>query len=188
MRQQDLGRFADRQETPEIPEHRQCGKRRASLGKEPPIRAARGIRIEPFVVVHDENPILGHGDIGLERRDADRQRLGEGGNRVLRREAACAAMALQVECGGRRACDGHHGQRGAQPFHGGLAFSKGTNCRPRDDGHALRMLARPSLTTGDMVKIKAQVVSAGLGILKRFPTDLNRRDSQEVMDERVFVH
>jgi hypothetical protein len=24
--------------------------------------------------------------------------------------------------------------------------------------------------------------------LKRFPTDLNRRDSQEVIDERVFVH
>jgi hypothetical protein len=25
-------------------------------------------------------------------------------------------------------------------------------------------------------------------MLKRFPTDLNRRDSQEVKDERVFVH
>jgi hypothetical protein len=25
-------------------------------------------------------------------------------------------------------------------------------------------------------------------MLKRFPTDLNRRDSQEVTGERVFVH
>jgi hypothetical protein len=24
--------------------------------------------------------------------------------------------------------------------------------------------------------------------LKRFPAELNRRDSQEVMDERVFMH
>jgi hypothetical protein len=30
--------------------------------------------------------------------------------------------------------------------------------------------------------------NVGTGTLKRFPTDLNRGDSQGVMDERIFWH
>jgi hypothetical protein len=33
-----------------------------------------------------------------------------------------------------------------------------------------------------------RITNFGNGALKRFPADLNRRDSQEVIDERVFVH
>ena len=45
----------------------------------------------------DEDAVAGHAEVELERRNADRECLREGGKRVLGREPARAAMALQVE-------------------------------------------------------------------------------------------
>ena len=49
------------------------------------------------IVRDDEHAVLGHREIGLERRDADRERALERRQRVLGRKAARAAVALQVE-------------------------------------------------------------------------------------------
>jgi hypothetical protein len=44
-----------------------------------------------------EHAVAGDRKVGLERRDADLERHGEGGQRVLRRQTAGAPMALQIE-------------------------------------------------------------------------------------------
>ena len=49
------------------------------------------------IVREHEYAVAGDGEVGLERRDADLERLGEGGQRILRRQAARAPVALQIE-------------------------------------------------------------------------------------------
>ena len=46
------------------------------------------------------------------------------------------------------------------------------------------LVALPSL----ILCAAAGVVLVKMTLLKRFPPDLNRRDSQRVKDERIFVH
>ena len=83
---------------------RQCERtdRGPRGGEKRAVRSARVIGVETAVVADDKNPIAGHGEIELERGHADRQRGREGRQRVFRRQTAGAAMALQVECAGRR--------------------------------------------------------------------------------------
>jgi hypothetical protein len=83
---------------------RQCERAdRGSLGVEKfAVRPPRVVGVETAVVADDENAVAGHGEIELERGHADRQRRSEGFEGVFRRQTACAAMALQVECARRR--------------------------------------------------------------------------------------
>ena len=55
------------------------------------------IRIERAVVADDQHAVLGHREIEFERGHADAERGLERRERVFRREAARAAMALQIE-------------------------------------------------------------------------------------------
>ena len=72
-----------------------------SRSREPlPVRSARQVGIEIRVVADDDDPVARDREVGLEGRDAEILRQLEGGKRVLGRQAARAAMALQVE--GRR--------------------------------------------------------------------------------------
>ena len=69
------------------------------LGGEPAaIRSADDVGIEERIVRDDEHAVLRHGDIGLERGHADRDRAIEGRQRVLGHEAARPAMTFEVEC------------------------------------------------------------------------------------------
>src|SRR5262252_3071339 len=110
---------------------------RGPLGVEKlPVRGAGVVGVETAVVADDENPVAGHGEIELERRHPDRQRHGEGWERVFRRQAACAAMTLQVERDGRRTQDEADGNdRGCGDFSHGRAPSSRTS------------VERPMLTT-----------------------------------------
>jgi hypothetical protein len=66
-------------------------------------RVARDRRIERRVVINHEHPIARDRDVELERRHAKRKRALKGRQRIFGREAARAAMALQVESlGGAR--------------------------------------------------------------------------------------
>ena len=56
-------------------------------------------------MMDDENAVPGHRKIKLERRYADRQRLGEADNGILGSQAARAAVPLQVERAGGGTCD-----------------------------------------------------------------------------------
>src|SRR5262249_44924244 len=105
---------------------------RGPLGVEKlPVRGAGVVGVETPVVADDENPVAGHGEIELERRHADRQRHGEGWERVFRRQAACAAMTLQVERDGRRTQDEADGNdRGCGDFCHGRAPSSRTSVEP----------------------------------------------------------
>ena len=92
--------------------------RRPALGEKAAIGTTRGVRIEPLVVVYDENPIAGHGEVELECGHPDGQRRGEGRQGVLRSKPARAAMTLQIEGGsGRTRCNGRHGQGHQQRVH-----------------------------------------------------------------------
>src|SRR5262249_18762156 len=84
------------------------------------VRPARVIGIEPAVVADDQHAVLGHGEIELERGHADRERRGERFERVLRHQAAGAAMALQVEGDGGGGCNQARGKdrRFDHPGHG----------------------------------------------------------------------
>ena len=53
-----------------------------------------------------EYAVPGDGKVGLERRDADLERPGEGGQRILRRQPSGAPVALQIE--GACGHGGHH--------------------------------------------------------------------------------
>ena len=55
------------------------------------------IGTEIGIVRNDDDVVFGHAHVRLDGRDADRERLAERCQRVLRREPACAAMALEVE-------------------------------------------------------------------------------------------
>ena len=59
--------------------------------------AQHEVRIEQGIVRDHEHAVLRHGEVGLERRDADRERTLECNERILRREAARAAVTLEVE-------------------------------------------------------------------------------------------
>ena len=69
-------------------------------GGDPLAIEPRQVGIEQGIVADHHDLVLGDGKVGLERRDAEIQRGAEAGQRVLGRQAARAAMALQVE--GRR--------------------------------------------------------------------------------------
>src|SRR5215831_11667483 len=117
---------------------RQCQRTdRGPLGVEKlAVRRARVVGVETAVVADDENLVAGHGEIELERRHADRQRHGEGRERVFRRQTACTAVALQVKGDGHRIqdeADGNH--RGCSDFRHGRALS------------SRRSVERPTLTT-----------------------------------------
>ena len=76
---------------------REVDDRRAGRRQELAGGVARVVGIQQPVVAHDHDAVLGHAAVELERRDADAERAGEARERVLGREAARAAMALQVE-------------------------------------------------------------------------------------------
>ena len=61
------------------------------------VRAAGEIRIEPALVRHDDDPVLRDAHVELERVDAHRQGVGEGGQGVLRPQRASTAVRLEVE-------------------------------------------------------------------------------------------
>ena len=61
------------------------------------VRSAGDDRIESKVVVRDDHAVPGHAHIELQRRHADLQRPRERRQRVFRREAPRAAMALEIE-------------------------------------------------------------------------------------------
>jgi hypothetical protein len=63
---------------------------------------AREVGVEPLVVADDHDAVAGHARVQLERADAQGQGAREGGQRVLRREAARATVALEVEGARRR--------------------------------------------------------------------------------------
>src|SRR5262249_10051651 len=116
---------------------RQCQRTdRGPLGAEKlAVRRARVVGVETAVVADDENVVAGHGEIELERRHADCQRRGESRERVFRRQTACTAVALQVEC------DGHRTQEEADDNH---------SCGDSRHGHApssRHSVERPTLTT-----------------------------------------
>ena len=71
----------------------------AGPGADEPIAVgpAHDVGVEHGIVREHEHAVPGDGEVGLERRDADLERLGEGGQRVLRRQPARAAVALQIE-------------------------------------------------------------------------------------------
>jgi hypothetical protein len=48
-------------------------------------------------MTEDRYAVLRHGDVGLDRGNADRERPAKRRERVLRREAARPAVALEVE-------------------------------------------------------------------------------------------
>ena len=76
------------------------------------VRSARGVRHQPALVRDHHHAVARHPDVELERGHADRERARERGQRVLRREAARAAVALEVE-GMRRERDAA-GERGGE--------------------------------------------------------------------------
>jgi len=83
---------------------------RPALGEEGAICSAGDIGVEPFVVMDDNNPVLAHAHVQLQGRNADRQSRAEGFDRVLRSEAARAAVALKIESDCREACSAsYHG-------------------------------------------------------------------------------
>jgi hypothetical protein len=49
----------------------------------------------------DDDVVARHPDIEFDRRDADRERRCEAGQRVLGREPPRAAVSLEVDAGGR---------------------------------------------------------------------------------------
>ena len=74
--------------------------RRAGCADPFAVGPAHQVGIEHRVVADDQDIVLGDGEIGLERGDAEIEGGAEGRQRVLRRQPARAAMALQVEGGG----------------------------------------------------------------------------------------
>jgi len=60
-------------------------------------RVARDVGIEARIVRDHDHVVAGHGEIGLDGRDPQRKREAKGGERVLGREAARAAMTFDVE-------------------------------------------------------------------------------------------
>src|SRR6185436_1566821 len=71
--------------------------RRAAPLEESAGRIARGIRVERTVVVDHHHSVTRDRGIELKRGDAECKRALERGKCVLRREAARAAMPLQIE-------------------------------------------------------------------------------------------
>src|SRR5262245_21343107 len=62
------------------------------------VRPACYVGIEPAVVVDHDLAVARDPDIELQRVDAELERPLEAGQRVLRRVAARAAVALEIEC------------------------------------------------------------------------------------------
>ncbi len=72
-------------------------QRRLEAGEPGAIGVARGGAIEPYVVADDDDAVAGDADIKLQRRDPDRERLGESRQCVLRHQSAGATVALEFE-------------------------------------------------------------------------------------------
>src|SRR6185437_11342528 len=71
--------------------------RRSRRRKPVAIGPANELGSEVGIVADDGDEVLGDGDVRFDRRDADRKRAAERGERVLRREATRAAVTLEVE-------------------------------------------------------------------------------------------
>ena len=67
------------------------------VGDQPGAAAARQLRLQHAVVVDHDGAVAGHAGVELERVDAQAQRPGERGQRVLRREPAGAASMRLFE-------------------------------------------------------------------------------------------
>src|SRR5262249_16611401 len=61
------------------------------------VGAARHVGVQPAVVVDHHHAVAAHADVELEGGHAELERAREAGQRVLRRVAARAAMALDIE-------------------------------------------------------------------------------------------
>ena len=136
--------------------------RRPDLAQELAVRTARGVRVEPRVVMDDEDAVAGHAEVELERRNADRECLREGGKRVLGREPARAAMALQVE---RSRLDG--------PLIGAL-------CR-RDKQHQRRERAREVHSAKPPNRQRTPASRRGRAFPRRAPGVQRRRRGNSVV-------
>ncbi len=90
--------------------------RRPRAGEELAVGSAGMVGVEAAVVADDQDAVLGHGEVELERRDADPKGRRERLEGVLGREATRAAMALEVEGEGVRRCrHANHESRGGDP-------------------------------------------------------------------------
>jgi hypothetical protein len=88
---------------------------RARRGKPAAVGSTHDVGVEHGIVREHEHAILCDSEIGLERRDADLERLGEGGQRILRRQTAGAPVALQIEGIHRRSRD-HQGDKSGRKY------------------------------------------------------------------------
>ena len=84
---------------------RERADRRAFGAEELSVRTARMVRVETAVMAHHQHVVLGHREIELERRDADRQRARRTPQACFRaRGRACRdGPAGRTPCAGRRA-------------------------------------------------------------------------------------
>ena len=117
-----------------------------------PVGSARGVGIEPEVVVDHDHAVLGDRHVAFDGVDAEVERLLEGGQRVFGSEAPGAAMALEVEGVG-----GEGDERGEQgeSDHGGQSGSgllnSITSQLARPACGAFVFCQRSSLSGGDYV-------------------------------------
>ena len=74
----------------------------ARRGEPRAVGPAHDVGVQHGIVRQHEHAVPGDGEVGLERRDADLERPGKAGERVLRRQPARAAVALQIEGHERR--------------------------------------------------------------------------------------
>ena len=77
------------------------------------VRALALQRRDPPLVGDDDDPVLGHAGVELERRDADLHRLAERSEGVLGPQPAGAAVAFEIEGarGGRLRARAEHDER-----------------------------------------------------------------------------
>jgi hypothetical protein len=97
---------------------------RPACAEELPVRAAGDVGGQRRVVRDDQRPVASDRDVGLERVDTDRQREHEAGDRVLGRQSARTAVALQIEGLGRQA-EHTEQQRGDRGNHHGIGGGGG---------------------------------------------------------------
>ena len=88
--------------------------------------------------------------------------------------------ALVAYAQGVKVDDGSLSETQSGPLQNKMQYDKvcGLLQDSTDEGHSILLGGSPTDRTGYFIPVT----------LKRFPADLNRRDSQRVKDERVFVH